>query len=285
MRYSIDLPVLLAVALFALCGCGQRTALHSQAEARPATATGSGEREAAPGPSAPLLAVVPEEVPPQATPGEPASPKQPALVQAAAKPGPQDAAAQSEETTTEFRFPDDAGGALLRKILPPRVSLAAILERTDEPRHLSGPGSIEHPTGLPGPTLNVVRLAPLSPRGALVPQATLTEELPGSPAAPIAPAPVVFPTGPKTRAERPDPAETPSLPLLAAFVPDRASLEDATRAQSLTAVIAAPIPVRQTAVPFSRQSIPDPFENRRDVRFTHPEPEPSQPLAGTPRVP
>jgi len=190
-----------------------------------------------------------------------------------------------EEQTAEFRFPDDAGGVLLRKFLPPRVSLVAVAERATAPRRGSGPVNVEAPTGLPAPTLDVVRLAPLSPRGVAAPKLTTAEPVAVEAAPPVPPTPAEFKVGPKLRAESLNPNLAPELPRLANYVADRAPTDDPTRDQSLSAALAAPIPAREKTVPFARQGIPDPFENRRAVKFTPTSEEPGQPMAATPRVP
>lgn len=191
----------------------------------------------------------------------------------------------TEEQTAEFRFPDDAGGALLRKFLPPRVSLVAVAERAVEPRRKPGPAGIETPTGLPAAVLEIVRLAPLSPRGVAAPKLTAAEPVAVEAAPPVPPTPAEFKVGPKLRAESLNPNLAPELPRLANYVIDRAPTDDPTRDQSLAAALAAPIPAREKAVPFARQAIPDPFENRRAAKVTPPPDEPGQPLSGTPRMP
>lgn len=181
--------------------------------------------------------------------------------------------------TPSVLFPADAGGDLLKKLLPPRVPLVDILGRTHQPKLKSGPTEIENPTGMKSPALtSVVRLAPLGAQTPPTPRIQLPESLPDLTAEPATPGSVEFGVGKKAHSSRPDVSGPLDLPILAPYTSDRASLEDATRQQSLEAVLVAPIPVRSTVAPFVRQSIPDPFENRRVAQFTHPEQEPTQPL-------
>jgi len=188
------------------------------------------------------------------------------------------------EESTVFRLPEDAASALL-KLLPPRVSLAVIAERTLEPREKSGPSRIEKPNEPLTPAFaGVVRLPILLNRGVPAPRIALTENLvPVAP--PTLPSVVVFVEPQKLKAERPDPASTLDLPRMGQPVPDRASLDDATRSMSIDAVLVAPIPERQSPAPFLRQSIPDPYENRRVVRVTQPIDEPGVPVVVPPRAP
>jgi hypothetical protein len=185
-----------------------------------------------------------------------------------------------------FRFPDDAGGALLLKILTPTVSATALLERTAAPRRKSGPARVEDPTGPLPPTLGEVPRLPLLGRhGNLAPRLTVAEALDSNGATPAVPTAVVFPEGQKVKAERLDPGVAPDLPILGQPVPDRASLDDATRTQSLEAAVVAPIPGRETPAPFIKQTIPDPFANRKSVQFTTPLTEPAQPVTAAPQPP
>lgn len=132
---------------------------------------------------------------------------------------------------------------------------------------------------------SVIRLAPLQPRGIAGPRILIAERPLDRPPAPQTPAAVEFSVGARVRAEKADPSQPPVLQYLAGFVPERAPLDDATREMSLEAVLVSPIPVRGTPLPFTRQGVPDPFENRRVVQFTHPGEEPGQPAPAKPQVP
>jgi hypothetical protein len=55
-----------------------------------------------------------------------------------------------------------------------------------------------------------------------------------------------------------------TLPSLTRFIPDRAALDDPTRAASGAAVLAAPAAGRLGPAPFLRLTLPDPFENAWD---------------------
>src|SRR4051812_2646180 len=47
---------------------------------------------------------------------------------------------------TGFRFPEDRGGVLLRKVLSPEVPRSALQERATAPRRTAPPPSLESPT-------------------------------------------------------------------------------------------------------------------------------------------
>lgn len=193
--------------------------------------------------------------------------------------------AQVPETPADL-FPTDAGGALLKKMLPPRVALPDILRHPHQPKVKSGPAEIENPSGMKTPALtSVVRLAPLGTQTAPGPRIQLPESLPDLTSELATPSSVELSVGKKVTSNRLDVSGPLDLPSMAPYTPDRASLEDATRQPSLEAVLIAPIPVRAAVAPFVRQSIPDPFENRRVVQFQHPELEPIQPLSKSPSAP
>jgi hypothetical protein len=174
----------------------------------------------------------------------------------------------------------------LLKLLQPKVTILALAERTVEPRRKTGPSRIEEPTGLLPVTLEQIpRLPPLGRRENLTPRMNLSEFLGDVSAVPAVPTSVALPEGKKVKAERLDPAVAPDLPIMGQPVPDRASLDDATRTYSLDAVIVAPIPERQTPAPFVQQPIPDPFANRKTVRIVTPMEEVAHPVSAAPQLP
>src|SRR5262245_48413009 len=74
----------------------------------------------------------------------------------------------------------------------------------------------------------------------------------------------------------------PLPPTATGPVPDRASLEDPTQEVSTSAVLSAPLPRREKAVPYARQGIPEPQEHRGSTGTEIP-PESTVPVTGTPR--
>lgn len=255
-----------ALSLLVLSGCGH----HASVCPKPApTADTTPTASNTDAPACCCEAVTPTQTLPDISGGYPGS-KKPA----------QPVAVKADGEESSVRFPEDAGGALLLKTLQPQVSASAILERTLTPRAKPGPARVETPSGLPTASLDdVPRLPAYRKPGNLTPRITLTESLGSAGPVPAVPTSVTLPELPKVKAERLDPTVAPDLPVLGQPVPDRAPLDDATRALSFEAVIAATIPERQTPAPFVAQTIPDPFVNRKVVQVAMPGEESGQPVS------
>jgi hypothetical protein len=132
---------------------------------------------------------------------------------------------------------------------------------TRQARRLPIPANLESPRMPLAPTDPAMPQAVLEPkRPALAPHLLNDESLDagdfGKP-----PAAQSFATGPRIRDAGVDVNQPPPLPPLGGPVPDRASLEDPTAEYSVTAALAAVVPLRTSPAPFQRQGIPDPFEN------------------------
>jgi hypothetical protein len=205
---------------------------------------------------------------------------------------------QAEEVTTravvrgqdgegdgaEFAFPDDKGGVLLAKVLPPRETETVRMDRTVSHEQVTGPESMKLPTlPLPSTLAAMPRLPALANSPPLRPRLVMDETLGGLPdSLPLPEAPVLPDTG-RVRVPSPDVDEPIPLPLLAQPVSDRASLEDPTTDASLTAATSAIMPPRLTKAPFLKQTLPDPYDGRR-IETPSPAESGEFPI-GTPRTP
>jgi hypothetical protein len=195
------------------------------------------------------------------------------------------ARAQSDDSeTASFAFPEDAGGALLAKVLPPKDVEWTQLERSGMPR-LSSASAFMKPPALSLPPSHAVlpRLPDEARPSRLHPPPVLDETLVSLPDTPALPEPPSLPDRGRVRVPSIDVNEPIPLPILARPVSDRASLDDPTLDASATAATAAPIPLRTSKAPFLKLTLPDPYDRRRtDV----PAPEESKEFpVGSPQMP
>jgi hypothetical protein len=199
--------------------------------------------------------------------------------QAAEEPAP----AKEPAPPEGFRFPDDAGGALLAKVLPPSEAGGPSADRTRGPRRLTQ--SKLTPPALPlPPAVAVLPRLPASKRQPLRPRLTLEESLDNvTIRAPLPQAPAL-PAGERIRVASPDVNQPMPLPALARPATDRAPVEDVTAEASAAAAVAAPMPQRTTPAPFLKLTVPDPYEHRRPLGLPVPA-ESAAPVAGSPQVP
>jgi hypothetical protein len=189
-----------------------------------------------------------------------------------------------ESAATPFAFPEDAGGALLAKVLPPKEPEAPRTDRAEPAHRPAASRSIEPPT-LPLPLNHAtmprlpapVKAAPLRPR------LILDEALSGLPDSPILPQLPSLPDGGRVRVPSVDVNQPIPLPILARPVADRAPLDDPTTDASAEAALAAPIPSRTTKAPFLKLTLPDPYDHRRGETPTLAES--SEFPVGTPQTP
>jgi hypothetical protein len=192
---------------------------------------------------------------------------------------------KSAEDGEGFRFPDDPGGELLAKVLPPTGTADPRADHARGPRRAPAPRGLEAPSmPLPPSRVDVLRLPPPRKGPALAPRLVLDEALDDAPHDPVPPQAQVLPAGGRIRVSAPDPNQPIPLPILAQPVPDRASLEDATAEVSTAAALAAPLPRRTAPAPFQRLKLPEPYENRRPLSLPVPE-EKATPTAAAPRTP
>jgi hypothetical protein len=207
------------------------------------------------------------------------------LKAAAAKEPPKDEA--KKEAEEGFRFPDDKGGQLLAKVLPPSEKAPAGERVTSGPKRLPGSPALEQPAApLPPGRAEVPRL-PSGKKGTSLKPRPLPDELPlggyrGDPAPPHGQS---FPAGDRVRLPGPDINQPAPLPILATPAPDRAALDDPTADFSAAAVQSAPAPARTNPAPFVKVALPDPFENRNAVRLREKPAERAEPVTGSPTGP
>jgi len=189
------------------------------------------------------------------------------------------------EPAGTFRFPEDRGGALLAKVLPPDVPHTP-LERSTEPRRLPGSDSLESPSlPLSPPPLAMPRLPAGTGAKPLRPRLVLPETFGGVPSEPRLPQAMSLPAGELTRVPSVDVNKPIPLPILGQPLSDRAPIEDVTVEASSAAAIAATMPLRTQPTPFVRNNLPDPFEFRRPVGMPKTLSEETNPTTGTPKVP
>jgi hypothetical protein len=172
---------------------------------------------------------------------------------------------QAEDAEPErFAFPDDAGGELLAKVLPPKDVEATPRHRPPSPRRITA-SALDEPPVLPLPTCLAVlpRLTGDDNRLSLRPRLVAEETLGVSNDAPPLPPTPPMPDNGRIRVPSPDVNRLIPLPLLARPASDRAALDDPTLDASTAAALAAPLPPRGSKAPFLKQTLPDPYDNRR----------------------
>jgi hypothetical protein len=193
---------------------------------------------------------------------------------------------QNGETDgANFSFPDDAGGALLAKVLPPKETAAARIDRVETARQPARPAEPK-PPALPLPIAHAAmpRLpAPARPV-PLQPRLVIEETLDGLSHPLALPQIQSLPDAGRVRVPSVDVNEPLALPVVAHPVPDRASLDDPTAEASIAAALAAPIPSRTAKASFLKLTLPNPYEHRRPTTGVDPA-EQTEPPVGSPRTP
>lgn len=169
-----------------------------------------------------------------------------------------------ESEGNRFTFPDDAGGVLLAKVLPPKPVELMRPERPEQPRRSSSSAFMK-PPALPLPPSHAAlpSLPDEEKRTPLRPRLVLEETLDGLPDVPELPKPLSLPAGARVRVPSIDVNQPIPLPMLSRPVPERASLDDPTLEASAAAALAAPILSRTSKAPFLRLTLPDPYDRRR----------------------
>lgn len=169
------------------------------------------------------------------------------------------------EEAEPFAFPDDTGGLLLAKVLPPRDLEATPFDRPHSPRRAPDSAFDQLPAlPLPPSRADVPRLPTNGRRLALRPRLVAEETLHTATESPRLPPMPPMPEKGRIRVPSPDVNKPIPLPILARPVSDRASLDDPTLEASTAAALAAPIPMRSSKAPFLKQTLPDPYDHRRD---------------------
>jgi hypothetical protein len=200
----------------------------------------------------------------------------------AAEPAPHSAPeADKQADAPPFHFPDDAGGALLAKVLPP-TDVKGPLEgvKAGPRRQASLAGLDAPPLTLPPSQAGPPRLSAERTRKLLTPHLTVEETLGLSRDDPAPPQPRSFVGGDRIRLPSVDASKPIPLPILAHPTADRAPLDDPTLEASADAALAAPLPRRAQGVPNFRVTLPDPYDNRRPLSLPAPADE-GEPLTGT----
>ena len=186
---------------------------------------------------------------------------------------------------TPFAFPEDEGGVLLAKVLPPKQPETSQLDRAKPPSHPSASLQMK-PPALPLPPSHAAmpRLPAAIKPVPLQPRLVLDETPGGLPDTPVLPELPTLPDGGRVRVSSVDVNQPIPLPVLAQPVSDRASLDDPTADASVSAALTAPIPSRTTKAPFLKRTLPDPYDHRRSQKTAAPE-EQTEPPLGTPQTP
>jgi hypothetical protein len=174
------------------------------------------------------------------------------------------AVASTDDVTENdaFRFPDDRGGQILSKTLPPSERSPAGHD-APAPRHLPPPAHLDKPSlPLPPSQADMPRL-PTGKTPSLRPR-PLPEELPlvGHKSDPLVPETQYLHAGDRIRVPSVDVNKSIPLPILAQPVSNRAPTDDATSTVSQAAALAGTPPGRASSAPFLKLNLPDPFENR-----------------------
>jgi hypothetical protein len=192
---------------------------------------------------------------------------------------------EKEGAAAPFRLPNDDGGKLLGKVLPPRQQPGP-LNNPGRERNRSTKAPHFEPTevALPRSEGMVPRLREPRRERKLQPHLLTEEELGGPFDAPAVPQRPSFTPGERTRIELESSAVPPPLPIMGRPVPDRASLDDPTTDVSTEAALAAPLPRRTAPAPYQRLGVPDPYENRRPLLVPVPA-ERELPVTGAPETP
>ncbi len=193
--------------------------------------------------------------------------------------------ANKEEPGEGFRFPDDKGGRLLAQELPPRERAPGARDDVaPAPRHLPGAPGLEHPAVPLPPNQGQVPRLPSQRKGPPVRPRPLPDDLPLAGTRPEPPQEPRFQAGERVRLPGPDVARPVDLPALATPAPDRAAFEDPTADVSAAAAQSAAVPAREAPAPFTKVSLPDPFENRA-ARLRETPPEKEDPVTAAPKGP
>jgi hypothetical protein len=216
----------------------------------------------------------------------PAGTEKAPVVRAQADDAPAKDEAKKDEAGDGFRFPEDKGGQLLAKQLPPSDRPPATSDgAAPAPRHLPGAPGLEHPSVPLPPNQGQVPRLPAHRKGPPLRPRSLPDELPLSGSRPEPPQEPQFPAGDRVRLPGPDVNQPVPLPVLATPAPDRASLDDPTADLSSAAAQSAAVPARDAPAPFGKVSLPDPFENRNAVRLRQTPPEKDEPVTAAPKGP
>jgi len=193
-------------------------------------------------------------------------------------------AASVVEIAVPFVFPDDSGGKLLERMLPPGRAFQSAREGARGPLLRIAPAVVEQPEiSLAMPPLKLPEMPattqkPLRPRP--LPDAYPLQAYHDDPQLPDRP---MLPESTLLQQRAANVNEPPLLPILAKPVAERASLEDPTTEFSNEQAISRALPMRANPAPFQRMNLPEPFEKKRGTRPAEPEPPFVAPVPITPK--
>jgi hypothetical protein len=190
---------------------------------------------------------------------------------------------EHREKGPPFHLPDDQAGRLLGQVLPPTARPRPLHGAAPAPPVVPWPRLPEPRLALPGSESVVARLPQPKRKDQIQPRLVVEEGL-GEWEEPRLPERPSFTVGRRTAVPSPDAGLPPPLPVMATPVPDRVPLDDATVEASAAAVLSAPLPRRDTPVPFSRVRVPEPFPNRLPLSTRLPEEE-TTPVVDVPAAP
>lgn len=189
-----------------------------------------------------------------------------------------------EEPAGPPAFANDSGGKILARLLPPQSPPKLSPGFRNEPKTRPGLLTLER-AELPqnSPSTNPIGLPPqkksaLRPR--LLPDAVPLSEYTAEPTPPHR---LELPLAQLVRTPSRDVNLPIGLSVQARYQADRASVDDPTFEFSLERSQSDPLPLRQTPAPFVRVNLPEPFENRAEVRTQVPEPPVVAPTPQTPK--
>jgi hypothetical protein len=182
------------------------------------------------------------------------------------------AAADEPASDDTFAFPDDSGGKILSRILPPGAPERLPAAKTG-PLTRTRLKALEQPEATSNPPIPTLPKLPPAKRTALHPHLPaeptplfdLREEI-DTPRRPE------LPESERIRTPSRDVSLPIELPLQSRYSPDRAPTDDPTAEMSLEKALSQPQPLRTEQAPFVRINLPEPFENRASVRSSTPEP-------------
>lgn len=175
------------------------------------------------------------------------------------------ARAETEEAEpVPFTFPDDSGGVLLAKVLPPKDVESARLDRPHTPHRALDYSFDKPPTlALPPSFVTLARLADDGSHSSLRPRLVADETFGTFPDSLPLPQTPALPDMARIRVPSPDMNRPIPLPILAQPISERVSLDDPTLDASTAAALTAPIPPRSNKALFLKQTLPDPYDHRR----------------------
>ncbi len=192
---------------------------------------------------------------------------------------------RADRSEDGFRFPDDKGGQMLARALPPSGPVEkSRSDMSSGPRPAPGSPALEEPSPLLPAYSGPMPRLPANRNGSSRPR-SLPDSLPLFGARPELPAAAQFAVGDRINQRGPDANRPVPLPLLAQPAPEQGLLDDPTADYSSSAAQSAATLGRDTPAPFVRASLPDPFENRNAAKMRQVPAEHMAPVTASPKLP